>query len=83
MKDIFSDNGPLQAILGNYEYRDEQYRMAQFVLEKLYDRGHALIEAGTGTGKTLAYLVPAVAYAVESGKKITLTTETKTLQKQL
>ncbi len=83
MKDIFSDNGPLQAILGNYEYRDEQYRMAQFILEKLYDRGHALIEAGTGTGKTLAYLVPAVAYAVESGKKITLTTETKTLQKQL
>ena len=83
MKDIFSDNGPLQGILGNYEYRDEQYRMAQFIMEKLYDRGHALIEAGTGTGKTLAYLVPAIAYAVENGKKITLTTETKTLQKQL
>ncbi len=57
--------------------------MSQFVLESLYDQENAIVEAGTGIGKTMGYLVPAIVYAVENDKKITVTTETKALQKQL
>ena len=70
-------------MLGSHEYRDEQLRMSEFIAERLSENQHAFIEAGTGTGKTLAYLVPAVMHAIEHGKKITLSTETRALQKQL
>jgi ATP-dependent DNA helicase DinG len=83
MKDIFSANGYLSSIIPSFEFRDEQLRMAEFLLERLYDSENGIIEAGTGTGKTLAYLLPTVLYALEQDKKIAVTTETKTLQKQL
>ncbi len=57
--------------------------MAEFILECLVNCENGIIEAGTGTGKTLAYLLPVVLHAVEYDKKIALSTETKTLQKQL
>jgi ATP-dependent DNA helicase DinG len=83
MKEIFSANGYLSTIIPAFEFRDEQLQMAEFLLERMYDSENGIVEAGTGTGKTLAYLLPAVLYALEHDKKIAVTTETKTLQKQL
>jgi ATP-dependent DNA helicase DinG len=62
-----------------YEERPEQLRMAEVVERALADDSVALVEAGTGTGKTLAYLVPALL----SGKKVVVSTGTKTLQDQI
>ena len=83
MNDVFSANGLLQKLLPDYEYRKEQLIMADFIEERLCDHEIAFIEAGTGTGKTLAYLVPVIFYALENDKKVALSTETKALQKQL
>ncbi|MCP4134324.1 MAG: ATP-dependent DNA helicase, partial [bacterium] len=83
MDKIFGSEGHLKKIIPGYEHRSEQLHMADFILERLCDGGNGLIEAGTGTGKTLAYLVPALTYALENEKKIAVSTETKALQKQL
>jgi ATP-dependent DNA helicase DinG len=83
MKDIFGEHGHLSSILPVYEYRKEQLEMADFILECLVNSENGIIEAGTGTGKTLAYLLPVVLFAMEQDKKIAISTETKALQKQL
>lgn len=70
-------------MIPSYEFRIEQLHMADFILECLINCENGIIEAGTGTGKTLAYLLPVVLHAVEHDKKIAVSTETKTLQKQL
>lgn len=71
--------GPLARALSGYELRDAQLRMASMVEDALEHEGVALIEAGTGTGKTLAYLVP----ALRSGRKVVVSTGTRTLQDQI
>ena len=63
----------------NYEYRPGQLEMAEAVASALQERRHLIVEAGTGTGKTLAYLVPSIL----SGKRVVISTGTKTLQEQL
>ena len=83
MDRIFDKKGYLSEILPAYEFRNEQLAMSAFILERLYESENGVIEAGTGTGKTLAYLIPAILYCLENDKKITVSTETKTLQKQL
>jgi ATP-dependent DNA helicase DinG len=83
MQDVFGEQGYISRLIPSFEFRKEQVQMAEFILERLYDSENAIIEAGTGTGKTLAYLVPAVMYALEQDKKIAISTETKALQKQL
>jgi len=83
MKEIFAPQGILSEIIPSFEFRSEQEQMANFILERLYDSENGIIEAGTGIGKTLAYLVPAVLYAMEQDKKIAVSTETKALQRQL
>ena len=60
MNEFFGPGGVLEQRLGDYEFRPSQIRMAQAVYEALENQGHAIIEAGTGTGKTLAYLLPAL-----------------------
>ncbi len=62
-----------------YEFRQGQLEMAKAVEEALRERKHLLVEAGTGTGKTLAYLIP----ALKSGKRVVISTGTKNLQEQL
>lgn len=62
-----------------YEYREGQIRMAEAVESALAEGRHLIVEAGTGTGKTLAYLVPAIL----SGKRVVISTGTKNLQEQL
>src|SRR5271163_1295880 len=63
----------------NFEYRPGQLEMALEVESAIAERRHLLVEAGTGTGKTLAYLIPAIL----SGKRIVISTGTKNLQEQL
>ena len=57
--------------------------MAEAVLKAFEEHKHLLVEAGTGTGKTMAYLVPAIAYATATGKRVVVSTGTKALQEQL
>lgn len=83
MKSIFGNAGYLSNVIPSYEFRKEQLLMADFILERLVESENGLIEAGTGTGKTLAYLLPTILYAIEQEKKVAITTETKALQKQL
>ncbi len=72
-------NGPLAKVLPGYEPREEQLRMADAVELALHDGTPLLIEAGTGTGKSLAYLVP----AAESAQRVVISTATKALGEQL
>jgi ATP-dependent DNA helicase DinG len=76
---FFSPGGILSRTHPAYEFRRGQLQMAQAVEEALEKRRHLIIEAGTGTGKTLAYLVP----AIRSGKRVIISTGTKNLQEQL
>src|SRR6201998_1877258 len=62
-----------------YEFRRGQLQMAQAVEQALEEKRHLIVEAGTGTGKTLAYLVP----VIRSGKRVIISTGTKNLQEQL
>ena len=79
---FFSAEGPLSGAK-NFEFRPEQQRMATAVARALVDRSHLVVEAGTGTGKSLAYLVPSVLHALEEGRQAVLSTHTINLQEQL
>lgn len=69
--------------LPGYEARGEQVRMAQLVTETLNEGGQLLLEAGTGTGKGLAYLLPAALHALKNSRRVVVSTATTTLQDQL
>src|SRR5947207_10648704 len=76
---FFSRHGTLSKWHPNYEFRQGQLEMAEAVESALKDRKHLIVEAGTGTGKTLAYLVPPIL----SGRRIVVSTCTKNLHEQL
>src|SRR5260370_3349166 len=76
---FFAPGGMLAKTHPAYEFRRGQLQMAQAVEEALREKRHLLVEAGTGTGKTLAYLVP----VIRSGKRVIISTGTKNLQEQL
>jgi ATP-dependent DNA helicase DinG len=78
-RQFFSRHGTLSKWHPKYEFRAGQVEMAEAVESALTDKRHLIVEAGTGTGKTLAYLVPALL----SGKRIIVSTGTKNLQEQL
>jgi ATP-dependent DNA helicase DinG len=67
----------------NFEYRPEQQQMAAAVAETLEGKRHLVVEAGTGVGKSLAYLVPAALFALENNRKAIISTHTINLQEQL
>jgi ATP-dependent DNA helicase DinG len=79
---VFSPTGLLSRAK-NFEYRPQQQEMAVAVARALQNREHLAVEAGTGVGKSLAYLVPAIFYAVQNGKKAVVSTHTINLQEQL
>ena len=83
MKDIFGPEGLIARAHPEYEYRPGQVQMAEAVLRAFDDKKHLIVEAGTGTGKTLAYLVPAVAAALGGRGRVVISTGTKNLQEQL
>ena len=66
-----------------YEDRPQQQAMARAVSDALWNEGHALIEAGTGVGKTFGYLVPSLLWAAEGGRRVAVATSTIALQEQL
>ncbi|PYV25611.1 MAG: helicase [Acidobacteria bacterium] len=84
-----SDKPPLERVFGpggwlarhhpNYEYRPSQLELAEDIESALENRRHLIAEAGTGTGKTLAYLVP----IIRSGRRVVISTGTKNLQEQV
>jgi ATP-dependent DNA helicase DinG len=77
--EIFGPQGPLVARIPGFSTRPEQIGMAAHVAHALQSRGRLVVEAGTGTGKTFAYLVPALL----SGRRVVISTGTRTLQDQL
>src|SRR5713101_782380 len=89
MQEVFGPGGFLEkcmlagfdrtAVGADYEYRPAQLEMAEMVHDAFETHHHAIVEAGTGTGKTLAYLMP----AIRSGRRVVISTATKSLQEQL
>src|SRR5262247_202368 len=79
MQDFFGPGGTLAQRLDDYEFRPSHIRMAHAVHRALEEQNHVIIDAGTGTGKTLAYLLPAMLH----GRRILVSTGTKTLQDQI
>ena len=80
---FFSPGGVLARSSLKFEHRPGQYAMAKAVESALADNRHLIVEAGTGTGKTLAYLLPALRLARERGQRVIISTGTKNLQEQL
>lgn len=83
MQEIFGKNGLISKHHKEYEFRDGQVKMAEAVLRAFEEKKHLIVEAGTGTGKTMAYLVPAIAYSLSTNKRVIISTGTKNLQEQL
>jgi len=79
VRQFFGRKGLLSEWHPNYEFRSGQLEMSEAVQAALADKRHLIVEAGTGTGKTLAYLVPAIL----SGRRVVISTGTKNLQEQL
>src|SRR5882724_1040517 len=82
IEEIFSPNGILSRSK-NFEFRPQQQQMAMAVAQTLQDRKHLAVEAGTGVGKSLAYLIPAILFARRHKKKAVVSTHTINLQEQL
>jgi ATP-dependent DNA helicase DinG len=82
VEEIFSPSGILSKSK-NFEFRPQQQEMAVAVAKALQNRGHLAVEAGTGVGKSLAYLIPAILFAVAQKKKAIVSTHTINLQEQL
>src|SRR5688572_33330561 len=68
---------------GRYEHRPQQLEMADAVARSLAEAQHLLVEAGTGVGKSFAYLLPAIDFAVKQKKRVVISTHTISLQEQL
>src|ERR1043166_1147356 len=82
VEDFFSPTGLLSREK-YFEYRPQQQQMAVAVARALQNREHLAVEAGTGVGKSLAYLIPAILFAVSQNKKAVVSTHTINLQEQL
>ena len=83
LHDFFAPGGVLSRSELPYEFRRGQLEMAQAVERALQDKRHLIVEAGTGTGKTLAYLLPALRLCASTGHRVIISTGTKNLQEQL
>jgi len=83
LHEFFAPGGILARSSLQYEQRKGQHEMARAVEQALEDKRHLIVEAGTGTGKTLAYLLPALRMAQQNGQRIIISTGTKNLQEQI
>ena len=77
------EHGPVARVLGSYEDRPSQRDMAAYISDAYNDEGVVLLEAGTGVGKSFAYLVPALAWSRTNGERTVISTNTINLQEQL
>jgi ATP-dependent DNA helicase DinG len=82
VRGFFSEEGPLSKAK-NFEFRPQQQEMAARIAQALEEEQHLIVEAGTGVGKSLGYLVPSVLFALERHKKAIISTHTINLQEQL
>lgn len=81
---ILDAGGAIARRLGDkYEHRPQQLEMAEAVQQAFVEGHHLLVEAGTGVGKSFAYLLPAIDYAVKHRKRVVISTHTISLQEQL
>ena len=80
---MFANDGILSHRLENYEYRHQQVIMAEAIADNINNNSHLIVEAGTGVGKSLAYLIPFILWAIKENKKVVISTFTKALQYQL
>ena len=83
VEQLFSDDGPLSLHLKAFEMRAGQQEMSGDILQAFQENQVALIEAGTGIGKSFAYLIPAIIWAQETGERVVISTNTIALQEQL
>jgi len=80
---VFKENGLLHANLEKFEYREEQYLFAKKSLEAFSDDKFLISEAGTGVGKSYAYLIPSIITSILKDEKVIISTNTKNLQEQI
>ena len=83
MRRLLGSRGPLAKAFPSYEQRPQQVHMAERVARSFNEEKHLMVEAGTGVGKSVAYLLPAILYAIKNGKRVVVSTNTITLQEQL
>jgi DNA polymerase III epsilon subunit family exonuclease len=83
IKALLEPGGPMSKEFEQYEYRPQQVEMAQAVADALNKGHHLVVEAGTGTGKSVGYLLPAILYSVRTGETVVVSTSTINLQDQL
>ena len=83
LADLLAPGGRLAAIFPGYEHRPQQVDMLRGVADAFNNAHHLLVEAGTGTGKSLAYLLPAAQYAIQNDTRVVVSTNTINLQDQL
>lgn len=83
LDDLYQENGKMESSMANYEDRPGQREMSEIIYDAFQSKRHALIEAETGTGKSLAYLIPALFEAVNSNQRIVISTHLTQLQGQL
>ena len=83
LREIFSPGGLISQHLEGYELRQEQLQMAHEVARAMIDAEHLIVEAGTGVGKSFAYLIPAISLALKAEQKVVISTNTISLQEQL
>ncbi|MCX5783168.1 MAG: DEAD/DEAH box helicase [Elusimicrobia bacterium] len=79
----FGEGGAVSRAIRHFETRPQQFEMACAVEASLKEKRHLVVEAGTGVGKSLAYLLPCALWSVKSGSKVLVATYTKALQEQL
>ncbi len=84
LEKLLMPNGPIAKILGDkFEHRKEQIKVLNETAKAFNEDSIALIEAGTGTGKTFSYLIPSILWAIENGERVVISTNTINLQEQL
>ncbi len=80
---LIGENGPMARVFPGFEFRQGQVSMLQGVVRSLNDGQHFIVEAGTGIGKSVAYLLPAILFACENNSPVVISTNTINLQEQL
>ena len=83
LRDIFSPGGIISEYLTGYEFREGQLNMANAVARAFATSDHLIVEAGTGVGKSFAYLIPAISHALRKNQTVVVSTNTISLQEQL
>ncbi len=83
MSEFFKEDHLLSNLVDDYKYRPDQAQLADVIYKTFIDKEFLVAEAGTGVGKTYAYLVPSIIWAINEAEKVVISTKTKALQQQL